>query len=85
MKLKRIITIILTLFFAITPVQANETTEINAFEPLTLNSSEVIFKQVTFKVNAIDPILINNSLGGRGINQLIIYTPNYGIHTGTNE
>ena len=71
-------------------VEEPETTSqeelIHAFSPLTFNGNEVIFKQVSFKINEIDPLLTANLYpGGRGTDQLIIYTPNYGVHTGTNE
>lgn len=86
MILKRIFTIILALLCATAPsVYAEDFCE-NAFEPLLLNSSEIVFKQVSRYINVIDPTLTASYFpGGRGTNQLVIYTPNYGIHTGTNE
>lgn len=86
MILKRIFTIIMALFFvSAQPVNAEDCAE-NAFEPLLLNSSEIVFKQVSRQINVIDPTLTASYFpGGRGTNQLVIYTPNYGIHTGTNE
>ena len=78
--------IILTLLCIIMPAKALETPQVNAFEPLLLNSSEVVFKQATSKIDVIDPTLSSTYFpGGRGANKLVIYTPNFGIHTGTNE
>ena len=52
-------------------------------------NSEIVYKEVSTKINAIDPSKANgnNSYypGLRGPNQLIVYTPEYGIRTGTNE
>lgn len=99
MNLKRIVIIFLSLFFAIGQVNADEQTfsfpaddnevstpQINAFQPLNLGKNEVIFKQASTKVDVIDPSNAASYFpGGRGANKLVIYTPNYGIHTGTNE
>lgn len=57
-----------------------------AFYPLDLNSDEVVFKTTTRKFDTIDPSITASFYpGGRGANKLIIYTPNFGLHTGTNE
>ena len=99
MNLKRIVIIFLSLFFTIGQVKADEQTfsfpaddnevstpQINAFQPLNLGKNEVIFKQASTKVDVIDPSNAASYFpGGRGANKLVIYTPNYGIHTGTNE
>lgn len=99
MNLKRIVIIFLSLFFTIGQVNADEQTfsfpaddneastpQINAFQPLNLAKNEVIFKQASTKVDVIDPSNAASYFpGGRGANKLVIYTPNYGIHTGTNE
>lgn len=99
MNLKRIVIIFLSLFFTIGQVNADEqmfsfpaddnevsTPQINAFQPLNLGKNEVIFKQASTKVDVIDPSNAASYFpGGRGANKLVIYTPNYGIHTGTNE
>ncbi len=99
MNLKRIVIIFLSLFFTIGQVNADEQTfsfpaddnevstpQINAFQPLILGKNEVIFKQASTKVDVIDPSNAASYFpGGRGANKLVIYTPNYGIHTGTNE
>ncbi len=99
MNLKRIVIIFLSLFFTVGQVNADEQTfsfptddnevstpQISAFQALNLGSNEVIFKQATTKVDVIDPSNAASYFpGGRGANKLVIYTPNYGIHTGTNE
>lgn len=99
MNLKRIVIIFLSLFITIGQANADEQTfsfpteeneistpKINAFQPLNLNGNEVIFKQASTKVDVIDPSNAASYFpGGRGANKLVIYTPNYGIHTGTNE
>lgn len=99
MNLKRIVIIFLSLFFTIGQVNADEQTfsfpaddnevstpQINAFQLLNLGKNEVIFKQASTKVDVIDPSNAASYFpGGRGANKLVIYTPNYGIHTGTNE
>lgn len=86
MIFKRIFTIIMALLFVSAPAVNAEDCAENAFEPLLLNSSEIVFKQVSRQINVIDPTLTASYFpGGRGTNQLVIYTPNYGIHTGTNE
>ena len=55
------------------------------FEPLILNSGEVVFKQASRRIDVIDPSSSASYPGGRGTNKLVIYTPSYGLHTGTNE
>lgn len=52
--------------------------------------NEIIYKEASFKINAIDPNVQTNIIGSffpgqRGANQLIIYTPKYGDRTNTNE
>lgn len=48
-----------------------------------------ISKESTYKINSIDPTAATSANsyypGLRGSNQLVIYTPQYGIKTGTNE
>lgn len=86
MKFKRITSILLILFIAFSLVQPANADDVNAFEPLSLTSTEVVFKQTSTKIDAIDPTSAASYFpGGRGANKLIVYTPNYGIHTGTNE
>jgi len=69
--------------------ESEETQQVNsitAFNPLTINDGEVVFKTSTKKVDSIDPSFTASYFpGGRGTNKLVIYTPNFGLHTGTNE
>ena len=59
---------------------------LKAFEPILLNQGDMIFRQVTRKVDLIDPAFSTSYFpGGRGTNKLVIYTANYGEHTQTNE
>lgn len=55
-----------------------------------LSNNEVIFSQKSYQFSAIDPTILTNSSGSfypglRGAGQMIIYTPAYGLRTGTNE
>lgn len=52
--------------------------------------NEIIFSQKVYPINAIDPTILTNAPGSfypglRGSNQLIIYTPAFGLRTNTNE
>ena len=59
---------------------------LKAFTPLSIDPGDVIFKQITRKVDLIDPVSTTSYYpGGRGTNKLVIYTADYGEHTGTNE
>jgi len=58
--------------------------------PVITNKNEILFSQKTYPINAIDPTVLTNSTasfypGLRGANQMIIYTPAFGIRTNTNE
>lgn len=53
-------------------------------------TEEMVFSQKVYPLNAIDPTVLTNAVasfypGLRGTNQMIIYTPAYGIRTNTNE
>lgn len=72
----------------------NNTPTVNTPTPLipqeaTHPPSEYIYKDSATTINNIDPTVETASTsyfpGLRGNNQLIIYTPNYGTRTGTNE
>lgn len=61
-----------------------------AFRPYEPAKGEVVFSHTKAWINATDPTAATNRAGGylpgaRGINQLVIYTPAYGIRTNTNE
>lgn len=86
MNIKHIFTIILSICFACSPAFAEDALQVNAFQPLALTSSEVVFKQSSTSIDVIDPSTASTFLpGGRGVDKLVIYTPNFGLHTGTNE
>lgn len=61
-----------------------------AFSPYELSKNEILFSQSSRAITKIDPTIHNNATGTyfpgvRGTNQLIIYTPEYGEKTNTNE
>lgn len=63
---------------------------VRAQENFTATGSETIFSQKVYPINSIDPTVLTNTSasfypGLRGANQLIIYTPTFGIRTNTNE
>lgn len=59
---------------------------LKVFEPVKICAGDVIFKQVTRRVDLIDPASTTGYYpGGRGPNKLVVYTSNYGEHTQTNE
>lgn len=60
------------------------------FKPYEAGKNEVVFSYTKNLINAIDPTAYTNKTGSylpgaRGVNQLVIYTPNYGPRTNTNE
>lgn len=68
------------------PIDTIEETKPEAFNPLLLNSNEVLFKSNSIKINNIDPTYSASFFpGGRGANKLVVYTNKFGLHTGTNE
>ncbi len=49
-----------------------------------------VYKEATYNISIVDPTIANNAAGKsfpglRGSGQLIIYTPKFGLRTGTNE
>lgn len=60
------------------------------YEPFELKSGEAVFNTSARYINVIDPTPVTNASGsafpgGRGANQLVIYTPEFGDRTNTNE
>ncbi len=60
------------------------------YEPIKLGKKEVVFSNSSKEISVIDPTIASNSRwsnfpGGRGPNQLVIYTPKFGDRTNTNE
>jgi uncharacterized lipoprotein YddW (UPF0748 family) len=59
---------------------------LTAFQPLSIKTGEVLFKQVSYRYDLINPtVSASHFPGGRGANKLVVYTKKYGTHTGTNE
>ena len=76
--------------FEITEVKEPQKPILQVFKPYEKQKDEVIFGSTKAWVNAIDPTAWNNRQGigfpgNRGANQLIIYTPDFGERTNTNE
>lgn len=62
----------------------------NIFEPYSLAQNEILFNESTYSIDVIDPVASTNSKGAnypglRGANQLVVYSPSFGIRTNTNE
>ena len=81
----RIISSIILLLLTTTNVFASD-----VYEPINLKRNEVIFTSASKQINVIDPTPQKNTKGsifpgGRGPNQLIIYTSEFGDRTNTNE
>lgn len=60
------------------------------FKPYQPQKNEVVFSYTKNLINSINPTALTNRTGSylpgaRGINQLVIYTPEYGTRTNTNE
>lgn len=60
------------------------------FKPYSPSKGEVVFSYTKNLINSIDPTAYTNLKGSylpgaRGVNQLVIYTSNYGPRTNTNE
>ena len=71
-------------------VTSRDDYSIKAFTKYELKNDEVLFSNSQKSINAINPNYSNNKLGAyfpgaRGVNQLVIYTPQYGSRTNTNE
>lgn len=62
----------------------------NIYSPIKFARNEVTFSNSAISIDAIDPTPQNNASGsifpgGRGANQLIVYTSSFGDRTNTNE
>jgi len=67
-------------------VEEEQQPPLKVFTPLSINPGDVIFRQITRRIDLIDPASTTSYYpGGRGPNKLVVYTSNYGEHTGTNE
>ena len=78
------------LFFIIINILTTKTLAQDVYSEFIPNQNEVVFNQSMFKIDVIDPMPSTNFKGAnypglRGSNQLVIYTPAFGMKTGTNE
>ena len=85
--MKRIFYYLLIAIMVFLPIPVLAMENSTPYEP---SANEIIFNQSMFKIDAIDPLISTNKKGVnypglRGANQLLIYTPNFGFRTGTNE
>jgi len=58
--------------------------------PADIVMNDTVYKEASFSISVVDPTLFNNLIakpypGLRGNNQLVIYTPKFGLRTSTNE
>ena len=82
---RKLFSLIILFFIICTGVFAQ-----NAFSPYEPSPNEIIFNQSMYKIDVIDPVASTNWRGLnypglRGANQLVIYTPEFGMRTNTNE
>ena len=69
---------------------SQNTASLTAYSPYSAKKDEVIYSSSFYKIDRIDPTNKTNPEGynmpgARGTNQLVIYTPDYGESTNTNE
>ncbi len=97
--MKRIIIGIFVLILGISGISAEELNEpeivpancnIEGYMPYQAKKGEIIYSSSQYKISKLDPTSTTNAEGynmpgARGTNQLVIYTPDYGSSTGTNE
>ena len=81
LKLFKITFVSIFLLFVTSIVHAQE---------ISFENNEVVLKESSYKLNAIDPTPISNLKGSsypglRGANQMIMYTSKFGLRTNTNE
>lgn len=62
----------------------------DVYLPYNPSQNEILFNQYMFRIDVVDPVASTNWKGInypglRGANQLVIYTPSFGMRTGTNE
>lgn len=69
------------------PINANTRMLMTSPENVNIDVQKISFGNEisVHRINSIDPKNANENPGGRGINELIVYTPEYGLKTGTNE
>ena len=62
----------------------------DVYSPYVPEQNEILFNQAMFRIDVVDPVVSTNWKGInypglRGANQLVVYTPSFGMRTGTNE
>lgn len=62
----------------------------DVYSPYIPSQNEILFNQSMFRIDVVDPVASTNWKGInypglRGANQLVVYTPSFGMRTGTNE
>lgn len=78
------------LIIAILLLTALQTYAADVYEPINIAKKEVVFSNSSRQISVFDPTPQTNASGslfpgGRGANQLVIYTPAFGERTNTNE
>lgn len=68
----------------------NKVSAQDVYSEYTPTQNETLFNQSMFRIDVMDPVASTNWKGInypglRGSNQLVIYTPSFGLKTGTNE
>ena len=82
---KIFILLFLFIIFIVSKVYAHD-----VYSEYIFHQNEILFNRSMLKIDVIDPVISTNYKGInypglRGANQLVIYTPSYGLKTGTNE
>lgn len=85
MKRTFIIFVLIILTFCSSKVFAQD-----VYSEYVLSQNETLFNQSMFRIDVVDPVASTNFKGInypglRGANQLVIYTPGFGMRTNTNE
>ena len=90
MKFKTILLLIFLAFMTICSLKSYANNTDNMFEPYTMKKGEILFSHSKRVVDAVNPTPNSNKSasylpGSRGVNQLVLYTKDYGERTHTNE
>ncbi len=83
--IKKLLSILVVLIIFCSAVFAQD-----AYAPYVPAQNEIIFNQSMFRIDVVDPVASTNWKGLnypglRGANQLVIYSPSFGMRTNTNE
>lgn len=90
MKIKAWLLLICLAFMAVFSLKSFAGTSDNMFEPYKMKKGEILFSQSKRVVDSVNPTPYSNKAasylpGARGVNQLVLYTKDYGERTHTNE